>query len=90
MNGYIKREDAYQTLTDYYHQRSETQHEALREALNRVPAADVVEVLRGEWVKHDDDAIECSVCGLGLPSFVMGVFFRFCPNCGCSMEVDNG
>lgn len=43
MKKYIKREDAYTTLTDYYHHSTETQHMALKEALDRVPAADVIE-----------------------------------------------
>ena len=41
MTEYIKREDAYITLTDYYHHSTEIQHMALKEALDRVPAADV-------------------------------------------------
>lgn len=38
---YISREAAYKTLTEYYHHSSGVQHTVLREALNRVPAADV-------------------------------------------------
>lgn len=45
MADYIKRETAYDTLTEYYHHSTDTQHEALREALSRVPAADVREVV---------------------------------------------
>ena len=35
----IKREDAYEVLTEYYHHKTEIQHKALREALDRVPSA---------------------------------------------------
>ena len=42
---------------------------------------------RGEWIKHEDDACECSVCGLGLESFVEGIFYNFCPFCGADMRV---
>lgn len=54
---YIEREAAYNALTDYYHHRTDTQHEALREALSRVPAADVAPVVRCKDCKyrHDDD-----------------------------------
>ena len=35
----ISRQDAYDTLTDYYHHTTQTQHDALRDALSRVPSA---------------------------------------------------
>ena len=41
MAEYIKREDAYITLTDYYHHSTKIQHMALKEALDRVPTAEV-------------------------------------------------
>lgn len=51
MADYISREAAYKTLTEYYHHSSGVQHTVLREALNRVPAADVRPVARGKWIK---------------------------------------
>lgn len=45
MKDLISREKAYEVLTDYYHQRTEIQHKALREALDRVPDVDVSEIL---------------------------------------------
>ena len=45
-NDFISREAAIETLSEFYHHKSEIQHIALREALNRVPSADVVEVVR--------------------------------------------
>lgn len=39
MEGTISRNDAYNTLTEYYHHTTEIQHKALREALERVPTA---------------------------------------------------
>lgn len=40
----IGREETYKALTEYYHHSTEGQHLALREALSRIPAADVVEL----------------------------------------------
>ena len=40
MSDYIKKEDAYKTLTSYYHHETIHQHMNLREALDRVPVAD--------------------------------------------------
>jgi len=51
---YIERETAYDTLTEYYHHSTDTQHGALREALSRVPAADVRPVVRCENCIHLD------------------------------------
>lgn len=47
MADYIEREAAYQTLTEYYHHTTEGMHSALREAISRVPAADVRPVPEG-------------------------------------------
>lgn len=42
----IDVDEAYKILTDYYNHRTETQHEALKEALSKVPTVDAVEVVR--------------------------------------------
>ena len=58
------------------------------------PAADVEEVVHGEW-ETDRDTIRCSVCGFGY--FPNGYFFKDgqgigdlildrCPNCGAKMD----
>lgn len=39
MNDLISRQAAYDTLTEYYHHTTETQHTALAEALSKVPEA---------------------------------------------------
>ena len=61
-------------------------------------AADVVEVVRGEWrtVKLNGDKgtvlVECSECGcvFDLTLFACGLNYNFCPNCGADMrEVDD-
>ena len=62
MADYISREAAYKTLTEYYHHSSGVQHTVLREALNRVPAADVRPVVRAFWVGEKDGIGICSNC----------------------------
>ena len=42
----IDADEAYNVLTGNYHHRTETQHEALKEALSKVPTVDAVEVVR--------------------------------------------
>lgn len=53
----INADEVYKVLTDYYHHRTETQHEALKEALSKVPTVDAVEVVRCKdcrWRKFID------------------------------------
>lgn len=50
MNKYIDARVAFKVLSDYYHHKTPIQHMALSEALDRVPAADVVEARHGKWL----------------------------------------
>ena len=85
MTDLIDREDAYKVLTEYYHQRTDIQHEALREALSRVPPARVgrwrVVVIPLTYI-GEAKAIHCSECDcLALAPT------PYCPNCGARMEI---
>ena len=40
MDEYIRKQDAFDVLTDYYHHTTENQHMALKEALDLVPEAE--------------------------------------------------
>lgn len=42
----VDADEAYKVLTDYYHHRTEIQHKALKEAIERVPTIDAVPVVR--------------------------------------------
>lgn len=95
MADFISREAAYKTLTEYYHHSSGVQHTVLREALNRVPTADVRPVVRGKWIRGNEsrtgptkDSYICSVCGEKTLSGFCGnpAKTNFCPNCGADMR----
>ena len=99
MVEYIKREDAYRTLSDYYHHSTNIQHMALREALDRVPDANVVERKTGKWMTTDafPHHVYCSVCHKTyIPNDNWqiwqdhcndgGLPRNYCPNCGAKME----
>ena len=55
-----------------------------------LPAADVVEVVRGKWVKDTTfdlcgiDYYKCSVCGKEQQ-----IKYPYCPICGAKMECNN-
>lgn len=68
-----------------------------RKRLERIPAADVRPVLRGQNIYGTVDGhceFKCSVCGVELSSVyggrndfgLDGGYFNFCPNCGARME----
>ena len=52
MDDLISRRETYEALTAYYHQTTDVQHDALREALDRVPSVDAVKVIRCEQCMH--------------------------------------
>lgn len=62
MDDFIRREAAIETLSEFYHHKSEIQHIALREALNRVPTADVVEVVRCKDCRYFHNGYDEKCC----------------------------
>lgn len=55
--------------------------------IKQAPAADVVEVVHGEWIAHGYKW-RCSVCNhrLNLDGTPTENGFYFCPNCGAKMD----
>lgn len=81
MSDLIDRQAAYEALTDYYHHKTDIQHAALHEALNKVPSAERC----GEWIQKStggESFYTCSRCG-----FIAWEHedTNYCPNCGADM-----
>lgn len=72
------------------------------DVINSQPAADVAEVVHGEWVDYADSFwgrigrmdLRCSLCGKRASSFVGGTEDwwdnykpNYCPNCGAKMDI---
>lgn len=81
----IDAEEAYKVLTDYYHQRTEIQHRALKEAIERVHTVDPVK--HGHWIAHGKSIIgipveRCSECA----EWSCGFNQKYCPKCGAKMD----
>ena len=81
----IDAEEAYKVLTDYYHHKTEIQHKALKEAIERVPTVDAEPVRHGHWTIEDivtyersyggilyEPVYKCSCCGRVTESYVRG------------------
>ena len=97
---YIEREAVINALNDIggYNGSSEVWsdgwNEAINEAINvikNIPAADVAPVRHGRWVKEKRDVLihwHCSACRecyfLDVPNA------KYCPHCGCKMDMDGG
>lgn len=82
----IDADETYNVLTDYYHQRTEIQHKALKEAIERVPTVDAEPIKHGHW-EHGEDVFgmycQCSECG---NQYYGSYEFKYCPNCGAKMD----
>ena len=64
--------------------------------ISELPAADVAEVVHGEWETNSDrpDSLICSVCKCGFDMWKHDPH-NYCPNCGARMDgwmedADNG
>lgn len=84
MRRLIDAEEAYKVLTDYYHHKTEIQHDALKEAIERVPIVDPVK--HGHWrtvtlPSYMFEGYRCSECD----ELVYGRT-KYCPHCGAKMD----
>ena len=98
MARYIEESEVIKVLTEYYHQRTETQRKALEDALSRVPDADVRENVHGCWVEMGENEdgthnICCGACGKGklksrghANSIYTYRKYKFCIECGAKMK----
>lgn len=61
--------------------------EAIIEDLTKFPAADVVEVLHGQWEKHGSKW-QCTGCKvlMSIDGTPQENLLYYCPNCGASMD----
>lgn len=67
--------------------------------IKNMPAADVAEVVHGQWLRADDDwnsltTIQCSLCSeewcFETDDDVSLLNYKYCPNCGAKMDGGNG
>lgn len=73
MGRLIDEQAAYAVLTAYYHHSTDTQHQALREALGRVESVDAVPVVRCKDCRY----FRCNMRGNGtLPNGVCVLLWR--------------
>ena len=95
MTNYISREAA---LKDFEASNAHNPYwtpPRVKTLLLRQPAADVAEVVHGEWLRADDDwnsltTIQCSLCSeewcFETDDDVSLLNYKYCPNCGAKMD----
>lgn len=84
MTDYISREAALEAI-----KTAELGQEY--EAVESIPAADVVKVVHGKWKvdKKGYPQIICSLCDVHIPmvaGWCMDAHINYCPNCGAKMD----
>ena len=89
---YIEREAAINLLHYYTDERCSS----VVADFESIPAAEVAPVVHGEWIIHTEHFApyqQCSVCGFEIPIIAteneldIGLF-RYCPDCGCRMDLE--
>jgi hypothetical protein len=102
LEGYISREAAVKAANEWVSEACMApvmRVSRLFDKLAKVPAADVAEVVHGEWLRADDDwnsltTIQCSLCSeewcFETDDDVSLLNYKYCPNCGAKMDGGNG
>lgn len=90
MAEYIEREAALQVVADIMGDcKVDHKHRAINRNTKQIPAADVVEVRRGEWLPYPSDAyMKCSICGMEYHKSRMPDVVGYCPNPSCGAKMD--
>ena len=92
MSDYISREAAIEEA------KKSHLYFDLKPILQRVPAADVVPVVKAEWYGEADgyadgelvyDMWSCPICGKRFEEWEEKPDWNFCPNCGADMRGDS-
>lgn len=90
LNNFI---DMNQTYTDYNCGYDDCLT-AVQDTISDIPAADVKEIVYGEWIHEKDindvkSDYKCSICDYDDTFFnilINNGFYKYCPNCGAKMN----
>ena len=103
MTEYIEREAAIDAIMNVYvrtagYKARERVFEA-KEAVHRLPVADVAPVVHGRWIEQEDPMLDvyytCSACKEDFYIETTGYtekdlfLYTYCPNCGAKMDGGN-
>lgn len=95
---YISRAAALEDFESCNAENPNWTPQRVKTLLLRQPAADVAEVVHGQWLRADDDwnsltTIQCSLCSeewcFETDDDVSLLNYKYCPNCGAKMDGGN-
>ena len=93
MDEYIKRENVLTKIDEFAKQNiahgfpvDVFDIEMMKKMVEKLPAADVAQVVHGRWV----NGCQCSVCGdrHGPYNSRHRPYYNYCPNCGAKMDLE--
>ena len=95
MAEYIEREKTVELLRSLGNREYRKEKGTIQDAIKMIsspeytPAADVAPVVHGRWnptqTPFMNECEDCSICGYRT---VWGVNYKFCPNCGAKMDLE--
>ncbi len=94
MNEYITKEAAIEAVEDTNIELFLSEWKEIEEKINAIPTADVVSVVYGHWIWHEEEfEYECSACHCRFDyNHTFEIFdngfqyANYCPNCGVKMN----
>ena len=93
MAEYITKNAAINAVENAPIELFQSEWEEIEEAINTIPADDVVQVVYGRWEQNADGDWYCTNCGEPVAICDSGKnrTYRkpYCPNCGAKMNLDN-
>mgnify|MGYP004644498017 FL=1 len=93
MPKYITKNAAINAVENAPIELFQSEWEEIEEAINTIPADDVVPVVYGRWEQNADGDWYCTNCGEPVAICDSGKnrTYRkpYCPNCGAKMNLDN-
>ena len=91
MKEYIERAVAIERARNEFDliNKSHWSADEIVDFLKRLPAAEVVEVRHGRWIKNDNGTWSCERCHSWIPD-EQHYYARFCLYCGAKMDGGGG
>ena len=87
MAEYIDRGTAIAKLTALEVTEPNATMADVKRVLADIPAADVVPVVHGRWIRKPHWCVSCSYCGKCMHDYEGEVeLYNYCPNCGAKMD----
>jgi len=93
---YIRKQDAVKVSLEFTVEYlggafDEELQKGLKNDLESLEPADVVQVVHGRWIDTDSHLgyfANCSACGYQMDVHTERGYFRYCPHCGAKMDGD--